>query len=195
MKCDIQLEMRVRKLERSARMWRCGTIGLILIAAIVGLAPKSGEKEIECNKLVVKDQHSDSRIVLEYITNINGSAASIKFEDSNREKPFFILGNKDAMVANICGVSFMKLLDSPSIVCGDTTIMSGRIGIKSDTTQLAYFGLNKNGGGSLELNDAQGRPLVKAGATDPIGETSSIGTIRAFDPEGILAGGILQPHP
>jgi len=192
------LDMRLKRLERSNRVWRGAVIGLALFAVALGIGPVQDDGKTVCRELVVNHPDSDFTIQLGFHELDDGDVFP-QIAISNGEPGqgvCFVGGNDDAFVAKLGGVSIMSYLGESILGIGGLKLDGSQIRFEKDGELVAGLGMSETYSGLLELYDENGGKLVSAGSTLPNDKNPlTVGSVRAFDPNGIRPASILEPSP
>lgn len=192
------LDMRLKRLERSNRVWRGAVIGLALIAVALGIGPVQDDGKIVCRELVVNHPDSDFTIQLGFHELEDGDVfPRITMRDNGPgQGVYYVGGNDDAFVARLGGVRIISALEESILGIGGITLDGSQIRLEKDGELIAGFGMSESYSGLLQLYDEKGRKLVSAGSTLRNDENPlPVGSVRTFDPNGLRPASILEPSP
>ena len=191
----MELDSRVRKLERSSRAWQCTCLGLLVLIAALGLAPRGvNDGVLRGEGLVLDDPDGDLKA--DFLFNKSGAFNFRLIDNTTGELAVFMAADASGGIVDFHAINFLSIGSEPSLGIGDMDLNESGFRYKNkDGLIVAKLGVAKDGSGYMSLANSVGFPTVEAGAMpDPENEDDpKHGYVRVWGGEAGIVPKIITP--
>ena len=196
----MNIEERMTKMERSARVWRFACLGMAVLFAGGWAMQDDKLGVVRCSELRVVDPNSDSEFVLDFKEDNEGkSLASFVINPPSRDASdaFYLTVGDDGSLIRHQGTVLISTVNGIEGGLGKLQLREGFLYYKGDSGEiLSAFGLDSDGVPMLEMygpGDEKAVAITLTPSLENLGGDRTSGVVAVWDTEGNAPSTMLMP--